>query len=1088
MTTKLFFRWLLAGAALVAGLAHAADTDIFLNPTTTGSTNILIGIDSAGASNATTTDLDGTSQKVYVVAGHVIQALLDPSTLRLKKSIFPASSIATVGTNCTVSPAVTSGCACTNFDYVADTDVTYCKLPADRATKLQSLIQSVNLGVMLFTGRNANGSANDKGGYVAYQVSPMSVLGNRAELSAKLASVPTGNGSTYSMSMYEAYRYFTNGTAENGFGGTTAYSTTSLEGYDRRACGRPSNGVGQSCSTTATYAGPVVAASCNNAIIMIGGGTPDNGAAEKDATKLSGIGGTTTIVNAGSKYDSVLFDEYARFFISKDFNPNSDGVQGITTYTIMNDPSPSTDAVTFMKSAATQGGGSYFAATNAVDFLDAFVTVLSKVQSVNSAFASVALPVSVNVRGTNLNQVYVGMFRPDKEGNPRWYGNMKEYQLAYDSATNNVSLADANGDSAETTSGQLLKDTAKSFWTHDSAFWNYSPSGTPSTGNDNPDGSVVEKGGAAQMAREQFATKTLQDTRNIFTCLACAGDTVLNDPANAVTTAFKVANTAALNKVNSDTTTATNVLNWCRGQDVQDENGNASTTDVRPSFYGDVLHSRPAVINYNRNTSCSSRVDNDVYVYYGSNDGMLKATKGGDNANATGGGKETWAFLPEEFIGSIKTLYDNNPLQPKPFFVDGAVGSYIKYGAPTACSGANSVQSVSEAYIYPTMRRGGRFFYGLDVSPVSGKTDPQLKYKWRISNATSGFAQLGQTWSEPKSATIKIGTTSTPVLIFGGGYDDVSEDNASIGTTGRTMGTAVYVVNATTGVLIWRASNTAADCPGSAVCKVVSDMTYSIPSDIAIADYDGNGFADRLYFGDTGANVWRASIADTDLTKWTVYKLAQFNTARSGESASSRYRKILYAPDVVKGDGFVLVLAGTGDREKPFDTTIVNRLYAIKDTDTVPTTPATDTDTNLLEVKASNIATGVTMLPTDKGWFYTLTEGGEKVVSSPVTLNGTMFYNTNIPRTGCASGLGEARIYAMNYKTGKAEVFTLNGLPSFFKTVPGGGYLPGGVPAVVDVGGKLREVLIVGTKVSQDIGVVQYGRRVRTYWKKSIDQ
>ena len=46
---------------------------------------------------------------------------------------------------------------------------------------------------------------------------------------------------------------------------------------------------------------------------------------------------------------------------------------------------------------------------------DASERHFSKIQSVNSVFASVSFPVSVNTSGTYLNQVYVGMFRPDAE-------------------------------------------------------------------------------------------------------------------------------------------------------------------------------------------------------------------------------------------------------------------------------------------------------------------------------------------------------------------------------------------------------------------------------------------------------------------------------------------------------------------------------------------------------------------------------------------------------------------------------------------------------------------------------------------------
>ena len=59
--------------------------------------------------------------------------------------------------------------------------------------------------------------------------------------------------------------------------------------------------------------------------------------------------------------------------------------------------------------------------------------MFAEIQAVNSVFVSATLPVALNVSNTYLNQVYMGLFRPDANVSPRWYGNLKEYKLAYDS-------------------------------------------------------------------------------------------------------------------------------------------------------------------------------------------------------------------------------------------------------------------------------------------------------------------------------------------------------------------------------------------------------------------------------------------------------------------------------------------------------------------------------------------------------------------------------------------------------------------------------------------------------------------------------
>ena len=63
--------------------------------------------------------------------------------------------------------------------------------------------------------------------------------------------------------------------------------------------------------------------------------------------------------------------------------------------------------------------------------------------SVNTVFASASLPVSANTQGTYLNQVYIGMFRPDGNALPRWVGNLKQYQFVYDVQQDSLQLADA---------------------------------------------------------------------------------------------------------------------------------------------------------------------------------------------------------------------------------------------------------------------------------------------------------------------------------------------------------------------------------------------------------------------------------------------------------------------------------------------------------------------------------------------------------------------------------------------------------------------------------------------------------------------
>jgi type IV pilus assembly protein PilY1 len=114
-------------------------------------------------------------------------------------------------------------------------------------------------------------------------------------------------------------------------------------------------------------------------------------------------------------------------------------------------------------------------------------------------------------------------------------------------------------------------------------------------------------------------------------------------------------------------------------------------------------------------------------------------------------------------------------------------------------------------------------------------------------------------------------------------------------------------------------------------------MSNSIPSDVARVDVDGNGRIDRLYVGDMGGRIWRFDIGDPDPTKWTGKIVFKCNPG------SNDRRKIFYPPEVsLEVGNYEMVFFGTGDREHPKGTNILNRLYAIKDKN--PSTPQNESD------------------------------------------------------------------------------------------------------------------------------------------------
>lgn len=848
------------------------------------------------------------------------------------------------------------------------------------------------VGLMMFTETGGNDSG-EGGGYVRAALRLLDA-DYKTKLNNLLTSLDVnadkGNSGKAGLAMAEAYAYLSGGTP---FAGNNKGKTD----YAGNAGGTAAsnaiyalNGNALLAKAATTYQPPAGAVCARNYIIYISNNAAqdsnsDNEKASQLLSAAYAAAGMTrpaeiSITPNGSQSNKA--DEWARFM-------NASGL-AVTTFTldvnkVTTGQGPGWSAL--LKSMAAEGGGQYFDVSTAAgpgQVLSALNNVFNQIQAVNSVFSSASLPVSVNARGTYLNQVFMGMFRPDGDANPRWRGNLKQYQFNYDPATDSLYLAGANSKPAISGSTGFVAPDAVSYWTQPSTFWSEQKLGTPPSASDSPDGEVVEKGGVAQMIRNAYPTS--QATRKVYTCVGCAADTNLSVATSA---AFSTTNSSNLTAISSDTTERNAIINWVRGTDnAGDESGPGGTTTIRPSVHGDVLHSRPAVVNY------GTEAKPNVVVFYGSNDGYLRAING--NQTGDGAGTELWGFIPEEHFGKLKRLRANspeirlsttsvlptatNPPTPRDYFVDGPISVYQK---------VDSSGATSKVYLYFAMRRGGRFLYALDV------TDPaQPKFLWRKSSADTGFGILGQTWSEPRITKLRGYTSKAPdgsadpVIVMGAGYDATAEDTANPGTT--TMGNAVLVLNARTGE------------------KVAQFNTErSVAADVTLVDSDYDGYVDRGYAVDLGGNIYRIDFEtanSTALKDWGIYKLAALK--------GSGLRKFFYAPDVVLTKTFTAVQVGSGDREKPLLKTTTDAFFTVFD-DTVGKgtvadfTPLTPSDLGVVGSDA-NMA---------HGCYINMDTAGEKVVNAALSFRGVTYFGTNKPTppaaNTCSANLGQAKTYSV---------------------------------------------------------------------------
>lgn len=714
--------------------------------------------------------------------------------------------------------------------------------------------------------------------------------------------------------------------------------------------------------------------------------------------------------------------------------------QSITTFSIgITGPSCDADYAAHMtKLGSTEvGGGKYFSTNNYDTLVAAFKTAISEIQSVNSVFAAVSLPVSVNTQGSYLNQVYVGMFRPRDNFLPRWNGNLKQYKLGQVNGV--LKLQDADGVGAINTLTGFITECARSYWTPNAVdtYWALDEGGgcltvANSKASNYPDGNIVEKGAQAYKLRSITpSTRTAKTCSPVF--VSCTSMTDFNTSNTAITQAL----------LNSGGTDRDAIINWSRGQNVgspTDATGSdeldKGTTVMRPSAHGDVVHSRPVPVNHGTDASPS------IVVYYGGNDGFLRAINGNrgsptDSAvgaitsggNTYAAGAELWSFMPPEFYSKIKRLRDNSAAISYPTsIVTTSVADAKDYsfdGPITAFQG--SVGGSAKAYIYATMRRGGRAFYAFDVTTPGS---PALLWKKGCPNAandtdcSTDYTSIGQTWGSLKSLyATGYGSGTSPMLIMGGGYDTCEDSDAgTVGgknhncTLAATKGNKVFVLDAATGAVVKAFSTDRA---------VIADST--------IVRDTSTGMVKYAYTADMGGNVYRMEFGTGAPSSWTITKIASLGCATPAACTDSApNRKFMFAPSVATTDNVTYyVLLGSGDREKPVkeyiaSKNVTNYYFMLKDkpSDTGWLTSQNATCGANVICKDSLLGILTSANPTDadlatkKGWYLGLTST-EQVVTSSVLIFGVVTFSTHQPAVtssnACTNNLGTTRVYNVSY-------------------------------------------------------------------------
>lgn len=687
---------------------------------------------------------------------------------------------------------------------------------------------------------------------------------------------------------------------------------------------------------------------------------------------------------------------------TRDLDGNSsNGTQKAITYTI-----GFATNQTLLSDTAALGGGKYYTAFSTEELTDAFQGAITDILSTSSSFTSPAVAVDSFSRTQSLDSVFLAMFLP--KATTDWPGNIKKFKVAVN-ASGVASYVDANGVAAlDTTTGQL-KTTAVSFW------------GTTA------DGPVVNKGGVGDL----LLARSLDD--RVIKYETASGNLADLTPTGVTATNFGVANDAALFTAFgvSSQTELNDLLAWTRGWT------NNTKAAKRSWIMGDILNSRPIAINYGARGSYT-QANPDLRLLVGTNAGLLHMFSGDTGA-------ETWAFMPRQMARIQAVRRANEETVDTVYGVDAPP---VIYRLDANKDGSIKSADNDKVYAYVGLRRGGRALYALDL------TNPDSPaFLWKIDNTTTGFSELGQTWSTPTVTQVK--GHANPVLIFGAGYDTSFDDKTTLASaTTATMGRGLFVVDAVTGALLWSATPGAANTKN----KQVTAFNRPMAAPPTAMDSNGDGYADRVYIPDVGGNIWRIDLAGdtipaTDHSAWRVLQLATL-----AEANHAGDRRFFSAVEVARAQEnskpFDALMLGSGDRTNPNATDNTDRLYMVRDYMTgvyttnppakpcaVPTSdprcvlPVTNSllynaSANLVQVGSETEKVAArAALSASAGWYINLiAASGEKSLATSRTIDGTVFFTTFSPggsalnANQCVPAAGTGRPYAMNVFDASAKL------------------------------------------------------------------
>lgn len=861
---------------------------------------------------------------------------------------------------------------------------------------------------------------NAHGGFVRAEVDAYS--NNRTDLESAITALDAQTSTPLSETLFKLYTYFMSRTTADlpdGQDNATAfpayvYNMTDGD-YTSTAALRPDDPVTEECQ--------------KNFIIMITDGEPtsDDFTTSGDQTKGFGdfdpeligdyapdaVGDPDIGVDATPEVGippwsfasgTGYLDDIALFMQETDCRPDYPNTTNLVdVYTVGFTTTGPVNSL--LKKTADNGNGLYFNGNQADELTEALVDSVQDIISKSQGFSAATVPAARTAEG---GELYTTLFQPTS-ARPFWPGLLRSYKITVDGE-----ILDKNGSCALTNLASPPLCAGGTFKTEDLAppFWNASKV-MPGANSRN-----------LRVSTDGGATQSIQDWKHTISATDLGGalGAVSDYPPHANVTSAADLDEALVAYIAG--------CAWGTGMSPgggDDFNGCVDRTRVEegsvvPDRLGDIYHSNPIVVgppnSYFEEVSyglfATTYEHRDRVIVAGANDGFLHGFhagtyQAGPDSYDEGTGVEVFGFMPWGAREKVEALArDDATLHT--LTVDGSPSVADVWIDSNTDPLDAKLATEWKTVLVTGMREGGEHYLALDVTNPAAGSYPAYMWEFPLEGDVAWRSVIGETWSKPVITRVRLENANgdaeeTWVAIVGFGYDATSDpNNTALYDVTATKGRGVMMIDIESGrpVAVRRFGVGTGE---------ISDMYYAIPSSPGVLDYDQDGFADLIYIGDLGGNVWKWVVRGRGIANPTAAQLYQPNWSfrkffddDPTRVAAAHARSLYFAPSATLGNGILHIGFGTGERSDLNCTSVEgcnlkNAFFVLKDRDIWDSgAPATIDGRVAPTGDLTDVTPYEDTCPATQpdGFFFSVADG-EKFVTNSEVFDGFFFISTFKP-------------------------------------------------------------------------------------------